>query len=525
MISRRCFVSTLLASGAGTAFSLRAQEATALTAKPNVIYILCDDLGYGDVQCLNPKYGKIKTPHVDDLARKGMTFTDMHSSSSVCTPTRYGLLTGRYNWRTRLQRGVLGSFCKPLIAKDRKTVGHLFQSAGYETACIGKWHLGFEFTQRTKENPAPKGQIAKHIDYAAPVLEGPITRGFDYYYGRNIAGGPFIMIENDRVVNGDNMTVKTILGRGDATKDFEAEDVLPKLIDKAKFFVRKTRDKPFFLYLPLTSPHTPISPSKSWQGKSGINPYADFVMETDAGVGQIVKTLKEIGQLDNTLIIFTSDNGHAHTVSGLPKLTKVGHQPSVTYRGYKADIWEGGHRVPFIAYWTGKIKPGTTCDQPLSLVDFMATAAELLGQKLPNDAGEDSFSFLPVLMGVSDKAVRETLVCHSIHGMFALRTKEWKFIYCPASGGWSIPRDNKSIAPRIQLYNMVTDWRETTNVQDKHPDIVKDLTAKLVKIVQDGRSIPGPKQRNDAPIIIDKVYSKKRYMPNGTIQEPPKKGR
>lgn len=511
MINRRHFVSTLLAASGG--LSLHAQG-VGTSAKPNVLYILCDDLGYGDVQILNPKHGKIKTPCIDALARNGMPFTDMHSSSSVCTPTRYSILTGRYSWRTKLQKSVLWGFDKPLIPKERKTVGHIFQQAGYETACIGKWHLGLEMTHRAANDPAPKTQVNKKIDYSKPIGMTPYHLGFDSYFGiaASLDMPPYVWIENDRFTE-EPTTAKAFFRRGDATADFEAVDVHPILIEKAQTFMAKKRNKPFFLYLPLASPHTPIVPTKEWKGKSGISPYADFVMQVDHSIGQLVETLKASGQLENTLILFTSDNG-CSPAAGIPQLNKHGHIPSAGFRGTKADIWEGGHRIPFIAHWPKKIKPNRSSDQLLCLSDLMATAADLTNQKLPANAGEDSFSFLPVLTGSSNKPIRQSLISHSIDGAFAIRTKEWKLAICPGSGGWSAPKDGqakKKKLPAVQLYNMKTDWRETTNLQAEHPDIVKSLTTQLETIVKNGRSTPGTNQPNDVPIIIDKIYKKTKF--------------
>ena len=314
--------------------------------RPNIVVILADDLGYGDVQCLNPTRGKIPTPHLDALATRGMTFTDAHSGSSVCTPTRYGLLAGRYAWRTRLQRGVLSDYDTPLIAADRLTLPGLLKKHGYHTACVGKWHLGF-----TVDTPAGKGKFAG-APLGARTSNGPTTRGFDTYLGFHHARMMKSVFEDDRV-----------------TRIVEPVDMLPLLAEKAAGYVRDRAeaDKPFFLYLALSSPHTPIVPSKAWQGKSGLGDYADFVMETDGAVGEVLKALDEAGVADNTLVIATSDNG-CSPAAKVDALEAKGHFPSARFRGYKSDMWEGGHRVPFLVRWPGRVKAGSTLG-PVALPD------------------------------------------------------------------------------------------------------------------------------------------------------------
>ncbi|MBU6176115.1 MAG: arylsulfatase, partial [Planctomycetes bacterium] len=328
-------------------------------SKPNIVFILCDDLGYGDVQCLNPKRGRITTPHFDRIAADGMVFRDAHSGSSVCTPTRYGLLTGRYAWRTRLQQGVLdGGNDEPLIAADRLTVARLLQQHGYHTACIGKWHLGFQSDAQTAKREGNQGIGGNGLPVGARIIGGPITRGFDRFYGCSNARTMSSLIENDRVIE----ALPTI-------------EMLPRLESHAEDYIRSRSSsakagKPFFLYLPLTSPHTPIVPAIEWQGKSGLGDYADFVMQTDAVVGKVLSVLDTEGLTDNTLVFFTSDNGCSPQAK-VDRLEDQGHFPSAQFRGYKADIWEGGHRVPFFVRWPGKVKPGSVCDQVICHSDFL----------------------------------------------------------------------------------------------------------------------------------------------------------
>ena len=462
---------------------------------PNIVLILADDLGYGDVRCLNPQ-GKIATPNIDRLAAEGMRFTDAHSGSAVCTPTRYGILTGRYCWRSHLQSGVLLGFSPPLIATERLTAPALLKQHGYATACIGKWHLGLAFAG---------GSDAKGPDLTKPIRHGPTTRGFDYFFGisASLDMPPFAFIENDHFTEMPSVE-KTWIRKGPAAAGFEAVDVLPALVRKAVEYVaaRGADKKAFFLYLPLTSPHTPIVPTRDWQGRSGLNAYGDFVMQTDAGVGEILTALDKHGLTDNTLVVMTSDNG-CSPAANTAELEGKGHYPSGHFRGYKADIFDGGHRIPFVARWPAKIKAGAASDQLICLTDLMATCAEIVGAKLPDNAGEDSVSILPVLLGQASKPVREAVVHHSINGSFAIRQGQWKLELCPDSGGWSPPKPGSAEAkrlPPVQLYDMSRDAAERSNVGKEHPEIVARLVKLLEKYVADGRSTPGAPQPNDAAV-------------------------
>ena len=492
-------------------------------ATPNIIFIFCDDLGYGDVRALNPQ-GKIPTPHADRLAGQGMIFTDAHSSSAVCTPTRYGLLTGRYNWRSRLQNGVMGGMSPPLLEPGRLTVAALLQQQGYRTAAIGKWHLGMNWPLKPDAKPfndsIEKGGDGWRVDFNRPIQNTPTSVGFDYFFGiaASLDMVPYTFIENDRVrkiptvdkafpMMGDRTNKLT--RRGPAAADFEAEEVLPTLTRRAVKYVREraaeARDgKPFFLYLPLNAPHTPSVPSKEWRGKSGLNAYADFVMQTDATLGEISAALDQTGLATNTLLIFTSDNG-CSPEADFKELAEHGHRPSHIFRGTKADHFEGGHRVPFIARWPGRVRAGSTTDQLICLNDFMATCAEITGVKLPDHAGEDSVSFLPVLLGRATAPVRTSLVHHSINGSFAIREGPWKLALSPSSGGWSAPRPGTPLAkklPPVQLYDLSRDLGETNNLASAHPQIVARLTALLEEQVRAGRSTPGARQTNTVAVNI-----------------------
>ncbi|MFM8274648.1 MAG: sulfatase family protein [Gemmata sp.] len=487
--------------------------------KPNIVVILADDLGYGDVRCLNPD-GKIATPHLDALAAAGMTFTDAHSPSAVCSPTRYGLVTGRYAWRSKLKSGVLGGLSPRLIEPGRLTAAQLLKDNGYHTACVGKWHLGMDWELKPNKkvselNIEPREQVF-NVEYDKPIKNGPNAVGFDYYFGisASLDMVPYTFIENDKVVANPTEDRDLVMfagkpGRtrkGPAAPGFEAEGVLRTLRDKAAAYIagRAKEKSPFFLYLPLTTPHTPVAPSKEWDGKSKLNAYADFVMQTDAAVGDVLAALKKHGLEDNTLVVFTSDNG-CSPQADFPALAKLGHNPNHVFRGSKADVYEGGHRVPFFVRWPGKVKPGSTSKALACHTDLFATCADAIGAKVPDTAAEDSVSLLPAL-GVREGKVREGVVVHSINGSFGVREGDWKLCLCAGSGGWSAPRPGKDEAglPATQLFDLAKDIGEKTNVADKHPEVVARLTRQLEKWVADGRSSPGAPQKNTTPVEVRK---------------------
>ena len=458
-------------------------------AQPNIVFVLCDDLGYGDIHCLNPERGQIMTPHVDRLAREGMVFTDAHSGSSVCTPTRYGLMTGRYSWRTRLQRGVVQGFAPNLVAQDRPTVASFLKKQGYHTAVIGKWHLDFLYQDSATGQTLKRKGKKTLAPVGSTIPDGPVHRGFDYFHGFHHAGDMKGVIENDSVILHEDEI-----------------NMLPRLERKAVEYIEdraKNPDQPFFLYVPFGSPHTPILPTKEWQGKSGINAYADFVMQTDAAFGSIVQALDDHGFSKNTLVIFSSDNG-CSKAARFSELEAAGHYASAHLRGSKADIWDGGHRVPFIVRWPAGIKAGTQSDQLICLTDLMATSADLLGVSLPQRAGEDSVSFLPALSGKTIESSRSGVVHHSISGHFAYRMGKWKLCLAKGSGGWTSPKENqvaKSV-PKAQLYDMEADPSETTNLYDSHPEVAERLLKQLKADVSGGRSTEGHPSKNDVDEII-----------------------
>lgn len=480
--------------------------------KPNIVYILADDLGYGDVSSLNAD-GKIKTENIDSIAREGMAFTDAHSGSAVCSPTRYGVLTGRYAWRTRMKKGVLYGWSKPLINPDRMTVASMLKANGYNTGGVGKWHLGWEWALANKETDTERLQLdPKNVDFGKPITNGPTTRGFDYYFGiaASLDMAPYVYVENDmptavpdRVIDGSGG--KKFWRKGPISPDFQHIDVLPTITKKAVGFIeRQSAEKPFFLYFPLTAPHKPIMPGKEFQDQSGLNEWGDFVLQVDWTVGEILKALKRKGLDENTLILFTSDNG-ATPGADFEQLGKLGHDPSYVFRGHKADIFEGGHRIPFVAKWPGKIKPGSSYDQTVCLTDLMATAADIVDYKLPDNAGEDSVSLLPALLGKDKTPLREATVHHSAQGYFSIRQDKWKLLLSRGSGGWSYPREGQDDIknfPPVQLYDLENDIEEKTNLQDKYPQKVKALTALLQSYVDNGRSTPGKNQQNDGATPI-----------------------
>ncbi|SFU03369.1 Arylsulfatase A [Algoriphagus locisalis] len=478
---------------------------------PNVIVILADDLGYGDIHAFNPE-SKIPTPNIDALAAGGMKFTDAHTPSAVCTPTRYGFLTGRYNWRSTLKSGVLTGKSPALIEDERTTIADVMKTAGYHTAFIGKWHLGWNWGLVDGDTLRGEGWDAKdfdQIDFSKPITHTPNDLGFDYSYGHSgsLDMAPYVYVENGEVTAlPDTVTVNT--GKyswwreGPTSHDFDHEKVTPNFFERSIHYIEEKSqdDKPFFLYLALPSPHTPILPPAEWQGKSGVAPFGDFIMMIDDYVGQVNAAIKNAGIEENTLIIFTSDNGGS-PAAGLDVMQAAGHFSSYIYRGHKADIYEGGHRVPFIAKWPAKIQAGTTRDHTICLTDVIATSAEITGYELKDNEGEDSFSLMR-LFDFDDplEEFREATVHHSINGSFAIRQGDWKLIMAKGSGGWSAPKPNtpdEEGLSDVQLYNLASDPGETTNLQAENPEKVAALKSLLSKYIKEGRSTPGAPQQND----------------------------
>lgn len=430
--------------------------------KPNVIFVLYDDLGYGEPKCFRAD-SEFKTPNMDRLAKEGMRFTDAHSASSVCTPTRYGVMTGRYPSRIG-QYGVLTTYSSPIIPTTRLTVASLMKRNGYDTACIGKWHLGMDWGGRPGNE--------KTIPVGTELKQSPNAAGFDYFYGFTHARNIGTVIEQNKV-----------------EANCEEVGTQPRLAKKIVEFLDSParREKPFFLYLPLCPPHTPVVPAPDFIGKSGISGkesgYGDWLYQGDWVLGQVLESLDRNKLADNTLIMVSSDNGAAgRTYAPL--------------RGAKTSIYEGGHREPFIARWPGKIKPGSVCDDTICLNDLMATCAEIVGAKLPDNAGEDSFSILPNLLATAKGPVREATIHQSHKGDLAIRQGEWKLIFLKSGAR--------------ELYNLRTDLGETKDVAAENPEVVAKLATLMKKTIADGRSTAGAPQKNEAPFPMGGAGKKKQ---------------
>jgi len=484
--------------------------------RPNVVIVLADDLGYGDVRCYN-QASKIPTPHLDRLAASGLRFTDAHTPSSVCTPTRYTLLTGRYCCRSRLKSGVLDGFSPPLIEPGQPTIATLLKNQGYATACLGKWHLGMQWTRRdnspeTNDRGKERGfRSGADIDFSQPIMNGPCTVGFDTFFGisASLDMPPYCWIENDRcrpapdtvsAANYDDLFMNQ--PKGAAHSEFHLDAVLPTLKQRAINWLdthfNRVQAQPFFLYLPLPSPHLPIVPSPRFLGTSEAGRYGDYVAQTDDFVGAIVDALTKHRVLENTLLVVTSDNGglwHLWTPQESDDLTayrptvrgrytaKYGHFSNGQWRGTKADIYEGGHRVPFIVHWPQVIESGKVIDQPIELTDLFATVADAVGLPLPDKAAPDSFSFARAL-GVTSgpqHPTRTVIIHHSLRGVFGIRKGRWKYVESRGSGGFSTPNQVKPQPGELtgQLYDLQADPQETRNVFQDHPAIVESLQRQL----------------------------------------------
>lgn len=483
-------------------------------AKPNIVFILADDLGYGDVGCYN-RESKIPTPHLDKLATEGMRFTDAHSPSSVCTPTRYALLTGRYCWRSRLKSQVLGPWGATLIEPDRLTVASLLRQQGYATACIGKWHLGWQWPTKDGKPPASGPDRLSNVDFTKPIPEGPTTRGFDYYFGCDLPNyPPYCNIENDRTIGIPSVPNRPEFNRpGPMVEGWQWVEILPTHAARAVRYIEDAAKaatsgrgtetkKPFFLYFPLTAPHYPVVPAADFAGKSQAGEFGDFVAQTDAVVGQVLDALKRTGLADNTLVIFTSDNGPEVTGEVNPgvydRLQRYGHASMGPLRGAKRDAWDGGHRVPYIARWPGQIPAGKTSDETICHVDFLATVASLVGAKLPDNAGEDSYDILPALRGEKlPQPIREATVHHAASGAFAIRRGDWVLIDAPSGDDNRLKGEPKWFKDQRgyeahdfpgELYNVRTDLPQRQNLYAAQPDKVRELRELLEKYKRDGRS-------------------------------------
>lgn len=511
--------------------------------QPNILYILADDLGQGDVSCFNPQ-SRFTTENMDRLAREGMRFTDSHSTSALCTPSRYGVMTGRFNWRSALKRSVLPGDSQALIEKDRLTVPRLLHDCGYRTAVVGKWHLGLDWQLRESGNdfegfdidpdqhPEPENRYGRSgnfdpqfnyevegldIDYEQPVSFGPNDMGFDYSFitAASLDQPPFVYIENGQaqgiptVFGGDQFELdrrtdsqQRQIQKGPMVEGYDIHQVAPDFQAKALAVLDDmlSADQPWFLYVPSHLVHGPIIPNAAWQGRSGVGAYGDFVLQFDDYVGQLVNRIDEAGAADDTIVIVTSDNG-ASGVAGLPNLRAQGHDPSNGWRGHKTDIWEGGHREPHIVRWPGEIESGSTNSNMISHSDLFATLADVLELDFPDEAAEDSISNLPLWTG-ADEPVRTDVVSHSGGGGFALRQGEWKLAFTTTGDGMDAAfeaargGDATRYEP-AQLYHLSDDPAEANNVIDEHPERVRQMQAVLEDHITRGRSTPGRDQPND----------------------------
>jgi arylsulfatase A-like enzyme len=475
---------------------------------PNIVYILADDLGYGDITVNNPE-AKTGTPNIDGLARQGMRFTDSHSTSSVCTPTRYSIITGRYPWRSRLKVGVLNGFSRTLIENDLPTVAKLLKKSSYQTGVVGKWHLGLDWVPKEANQDSLKPEHNKenlygilkemnpnHIDFSKAPVRGPLTQGFDYSYilPASLDMPPYCYLENDKLT--EPLSASTPGNKLDTgytgpfwrpglmSPSFDFYQVLPNFTNHAISFIEKLAGskKPFFLYFPMPAPHTPWVPVTKYSGTSKAGEYGDFVKEVDAEVGRVLHTLDSLGLAENTLVIFTSDNGPYWRENFVQQFN---HKAAGPFRGMKGDAFEGGHRVPFIVRYPGKVKAGSVSNATISHANLMATCAELVGNKSDEYKTEDSYSIVPIILGLATEIVDQPAIVNiSSRGTFDIRKGPWKLITKLGSGGFTVPAEIKPQPgdPIGQLYNLDQDIHEDNNLYNQNPEKVKELTELLEKI-------------------------------------------
>ncbi len=459
--------------------------------RPSIVFILADDMGSGDIQTLNPQ-SQIPTPHLNKLAHSGMVFRDAHSPSAVCTPTRYGLLTGRYCFRSRLKRGVLNGYSPPLIERQQPTVASLLKEHRYTTAIVGKWHLGLEFARK---------EDGQTIDYHRPVTFGPNELGFDFSYiiPASLDFPPYIYLQNGNVTEPEciEQTAQpfpAFLRAGPRSVALQMEDCLDHLADQAVQFIEEqaSATAPFFLYFPLTAPHKPVLPHPRFHGKSQRGPYGDFVVQVDQCVGRVLQALEDAGLENGTLVFYSSDNGSFMSRTAerdhvddptVQAYRPKHHTANGPWRGTKADIWEGGHRVPLLVRWPGQIPAGSVCETPVCLVDLLATTAELIGVDRPAEA-VDSYSLLPLLRGQPHR--RPPIIHHSANAMFSIRDGRWKLILGNGSGGRERPR-GKPFAKPYQLFDLAEDPTESRNLMADHPEVAHRLEQEALTIVGDDR--------------------------------------
>jgi arylsulfatase A-like enzyme len=476
--------------------------------KPNIVIIYADDMGYGDLNCQNPD-SKIPTPNLNKLATEGMLFTDAHSSSGICSPSRFALLTGTYHWRRA--HGIVGSFGKPMFKTTDITLPQVLKEDGYSTACIGKWHLGWDWKiknkpsgERTYWGKTRKVYLPEDIDWSEPLKGGPLDRGFDYYFGDDVINfPPYAWIENERFLEIPNdffefnefeREAKEIdwdSRPGPKVKGWDPYEVLPTLTKKTIEWIGKQNSKkPFFLYLALPSPHMPIIPNDEFDGKSRAGAYGDFVFQTDWIAGEVLKALKENGFEENTIVIFSSDNGPESIA--WERAEKYDHFSMGQFRGLKRDVWEGGHHVPFIVKWPGKISAGTVSDEVISQIDIMATLAEMVNIKLPENAAPDSYNLLPVLKGEKYASpLREATIHNTSNEVWGIRKGDWLFINNHTGSATRKAPDSflklrgytDFDTPGI-LFNMKEDPEQRVNLYNEYPEKVQKLS-RLIEVYKE----------------------------------------
>ncbi len=506
-MDRRSFLRLSAGAGAAAALGGGFPGCSGRGDRPNIVLILADDMGYGDLEAQNPE-SKIRTPNLDRLASRGMRLTDAHTTSGVCSPSRYSLLTGRYHWRGKLKSGIVDTFGEAVVEPDRLTLPGMLRREGYATACIGKWHLGFRWPFKEPRRVLGRGEayLASDFDWSKRLEGGPTDCGFDTYFGDDTPNfPPYTWIENDRVLEIPNAqwdSSWTPGGEhyecrpGPAVEGWDLTQVLPRLTDRAVEWIgRQARSrKPFFLYFPMTSPHTPIVPSEPFIGTSGAGLYGDWMAQTDAAVGRVLDALEASGAGRNTLVIFTSDNGPEQYA--YDRVRRYAHHSMMDLRGLKRDLWEGGHRVPFLVRWPGEVPPGSVSGEVACLADVMATVADIVGFELPPDAAEDSWSLLPVLTGKTYSApLRESTVHHSNSGHFAIRKGDWVFIDWGRGNDTAVPEwyaemrgYGETETPGL-LYDLRDDRTEHENLYSDRPELVRELKELLEKVKREGRSV------------------------------------
>lgn len=480
-------------------------------APPNIVVIYADDMGYGDLACQNPD-AKLTTPNLDQLAREGMRFTDGHSSSGICSPSRFALLTGQYHWRR--QHDIVHAMGPSFFRDGDVTIAMLLKGLGYTTGCIGKWHLGWDFDAILKpdadEHRIGEGRQQRYAaaayDWSKAIPDGPCGHGFDTYFGDGtINFPPYCWVENDRVV--EPPTVEMSLGKrqtqegnwefrpGPMVPGWDPYQVLPTLTKRGvKWIESQTADQPFFLYFALPSPHAPIIPNEEFRGKTAAGGYGDFIFQTDWVAGQLLDALERRGLADNTLVVFTSDNGPEHYA--YPRMQKYGHYSAGELRGLKRDVWEGGHRVPFLVRWPGKVEPGSVSHETISQVDLLATIAAAVGIELAANVGVDSYNLLPVLTGQDyPRPLREATVHNTFANVFALRQGDWLYINAKSGEHNRPPKhylEERGYTPATTpglLFNLKDDLAQRHNLYAQHPERVAAMQTLLTQYRESGRSI------------------------------------